>query len=216
MTERLHSVAIGDDHPMVVAGLKTLLEPHFEVVGTANDGRSLLDLVEARRPDLVITDIAMPEIDGIEVARLLRKIAPDTRVLILSIHTEASWVRAAFEAGAQAYLTKSSVPEEIETAVREVLKDRFYVSPVVARAAVGHPAETSARPAAAAGGNLTPRELEIVRLVGTGIGNKEIAHRLGISVATVRTHLSHVYGKLGPVSRVELALYAARVVEATP
>lgn len=210
-------MVIADDHPMVLEGLRNLLEPDFEVVGTAADGRVLLEMVEARQPDLVITDIAMPEMDGIEVTRRLRETAPKARVLILSIHAEPSWVRAAFAAGAYAYLTKTSAPEEIETATREVLKGRFYVCPVVARAVVGHSAENPVqRLAGAVGEELTRRELEVVRLVGTGIGNKEIARRLGVSVTTVRSHLSNVYGKLGPASRVELALYAARAVEAAP
>jgi DNA-binding NarL/FixJ family response regulator len=121
-------------------------------------------------------------------------------------------VRAAFEAGACGFLTKISAAEEIETAIREVLRERFYVSPVVTRAmiAVERPWERPPAAGLMTGDPLTPREHTIVHLVGQGLGNKEIAQQLGVTVATIRTHLSRVYGKLGTESRVELALLAAR------
>src|SRR4029077_18918728 len=129
---------------------------------------------QEKRPDLVITDISMPGLDGIAATRQLRETVPGVRVIILSFHSEPSWVRAAFEAGACGYLTKSSASEEIEMAVQEVLQDRFYISPQVARAAVLSPPD-SALPET--GETLTPREADIVRLVGAGLGNKEIASR---------------------------------------
>lgn len=142
----------------------------------------------------------------------MRASAPETLVLILSDHTEPSWVQAAFAAGACGYLTKSSSTTEIEDAVREVLQGRFYVSPVVAEAAV-QPAllrRKSAPPAAtaapAAVDPLTPRETDIAHLVGQGLGNQEIACTLGLSVTTIRSHLTNVYRKLGSMSRVALAL----------
>jgi DNA-binding NarL/FixJ family response regulator len=198
---------------MMLEGLRKLLEPDYDVVGAAKDGPALLEAAALLRPDLVIADISMPGMDGIEVTRRLLKVAPEVRVLILSLHTEPSWVRSAFEAGAHAYLPKSAAPTEIELAVREVLKGRFYVSPEVTRAAVVFAVKEPERFVGvwrASAEVLTPRELDIVRLVGKGLGNKEIAQELGVSVATVRTHLNRVYDKLGPGSRVELALYAAQ------
>ena len=216
MCEPRSRVLLADDHPMVLEGLRRFLSVDFEVVGTVADGHALLEAAEIQRPDLIVVDISMPGIDGIEATRRLRELVPEARVLILSFHSEPSWVHAAFDAGARGYLTKTSAPEEIETAVREVLKGNFYVSPRVTRAVLGlsRPAGRidAARPAAA--GALTPREVEIVGLVGKGLSNKEIAHELGVSVATVRTHLNKVYEKVGPVSRVELALYAAQSGEA--
>jgi DNA-binding NarL/FixJ family response regulator len=193
---------------MMLEGLRKLLSADFEIVGTATDGPALLAAAEILRPDLVITDISMPGIDGIEVTRRLRDLLPETRVLILSIHAEPSWVRAAFDAGAYGYLTKGSAPEEIETAVREVLKGRFYLSPVVTQTFLGLAKRPPRSPRPVAGDALTPREMDIVRLVGRGLGNKGIAQALGVSVTTVRTHLNKVYEKMGAVSRVELALYA--------
>lgn len=206
---RRSRVLLADDHPMMLAGLRRLLEPELEVVATVANGQALLEAAERLRPDLVITDVAMPGIDGIEATRSLQATLPEVRVLVLSIHAEPSHVRAAFEAGAWGYLTKSSAPEEIELSVREVLEDRFYVSSAVARAAVGAP---SARQSPLPGEveALTPREEEIFRLVAEGCGNKEIARRLGVAVTTVRTHLSSVYEKLQVETRVELALYSAR------
>lgn len=203
---------------MMLGGLHRLLEPELKVVGTARDGLALVEMAIDLRPDLVITDLSMPGIDGLEATRRLCAAVPGARVLILSIHDEPSWVRAAFEAGACGYLAKTCVPEEIESAVRVVLDDRFYLSPTVARntilpAARGEPVRAKGfeRSPSAAGRTLTARELDILRLVGAGLGNKEIAGRLGMSVSTVRTHLNSVYEKLGLSGRVELALYASHL-----
>ncbi len=203
---------------MMLGGLHRLLEPEFEVVGTASDGMALVEVATRLRPDLVITDLSMPGIDGLEATRRLCAAVPGVRILILSIHDEPSWVKAAFEAGACGYLTKICVPEEIETAVRVVLDDRFYLSPTVARdtilpAAQGEPIRPKGyeRTPSERGKVLTRRELDILRRVGAGLGNKEIARQLGMSVSTVRTHLSSVYEKLGLESRVELALYASNL-----
>jgi DNA-binding NarL/FixJ family response regulator len=217
MSEKRPTVLLADDHPMMLEGLRKLLVPDFEVVGTVTDGRALLAAARIWRPALVLTDISMPGMDGLEATRRLRAIVPEARVLILSIHTEPSWMRAAVEAGAWGYLPKTSAPEEIETAVREVLEGRSYFSPAVTRAVFASPRERSVAGGAssreASGEALTPRELDIVRLVGKGLCNKEIAHALGVSVTTIRTHLNKVYDKLEPESRVELALYAANAGE---
>lgn len=218
MCELRPRILLADDHPMMLEGLERLLCPDFEVVGAVTDGHALLEAAEVQRPELIIVDISMPGIDGIEATRRLRSRVPAARVLILSFHTEPSWVQAAFDAGAHGYLAKASAPAEVETAVREVLKGNFYLSPAVTQAVLGKSRQEAgarvetARPAAS--GGLTPREVEIVRLVGKGLGNREIAGALGLSVATVRTHLNKVYEKLGAVSRVELALYAAQSGEA--
>jgi DNA-binding NarL/FixJ family response regulator len=221
-------VLLADDHPMMLEGLRKLLEPECEIVGVVMDGNGLVEAARRLLPDLVIADISMPDLDGIEATRRLQAVLPDLRILILSTNTEPSWVRAAFEAGACGYLTKTSAPDEIETAVREVLMGRFYVSPTVTRAVVGAtmqspgatvqgagttisgPVPASERRRPEAQESLTRREHDIVQLVGLGLGNKDIAQRLGVSVTTVRTHLSKVYGKLGTASRVELALLVAQ------
>ncbi|HKV12210.1 MAG TPA: response regulator transcription factor [Thermoanaerobaculia bacterium] len=210
-------VLLADDHPLMLQGLRKLLEPDCEVVGEAWDGRALVEAAERLQPDLVITDISMPGLDGLEATRHLRAVAARTRVVILSFHTEPSWVQAAFEAGAHAYLPKTSVPEEIETAVREVLQGNFFLSPAVTRAVLAAERDDLSAPppeARLAEEALTPREQDIVRRVGRGLCNKDIARELGVSVPTVRTHLQRIYAKLRQESRVELALYVAKGEEA--
>lgn len=203
MPDQRPRLLLADDHPLLLSGLETLLEPEFEVVGTATDGEALVEAAVRLRPDLVIADISMHGVDGIEAARRLREAVPEARIVILSVHAEASWVREAFDAGAWGYLTKASAAEELRRAIREVLAGRFYISPWVARAAVGRdPGEPPAE-------RLTPRELDICRLVGRGLGNQEIARHLGVAVTTVRSHLRSVYDKLALASRVELALHAS-------
>src|SRR6185295_16334955 len=130
-------VLLADDHPMMLKGLRQLLEPVCEIVGIVMEGGGLVEAAERLRPDLVITDISMPGIDGIEATRRLQAALPGLPILNLSIHDEPSRVRAAFEAGACGYLTKTSAPDEIETAVRELIEGRFYISPSVTREMVG-------------------------------------------------------------------------------
>jgi DNA-binding NarL/FixJ family response regulator len=215
MTEIRPRVLIADDHPMMLDGLRKLLEPDFEVVAAVRNGRELLEAAERLRPDLVVTDISMPLIDGLEATRRLKVTVPGARVLVLSVHADPSWVREAFEAGAWGYLTTISAAEEIGTAVREILKGLFYVSPVVTRGMVDAAKKPAVRrpvappPPSLVNELLTPRELDTVRLVAQGLSNKEIALHLGVSVTTVRTHLNKAYDKLGSESRVELALLAA-------
>lgn len=211
MSEPRPRVLLADDHPMMLAGLRKLLEPDFEVVAAVMDGRQLLEAAQRLRPDLVVADISMPLVDGLEATRRLQTAVPGARVLILSVHADPSWVREAFEAGACGYLTKISAPEEIGTAVREVLKGLFYVSPVVTRGVLSRAVAPPAPPAPPlVNGLLTPRELDTVRLLSRGLSNKQIARHLGVSVATVRTHLNKAYDKLGSASRVELALLTAQ------
>ena len=196
---------------MILTGLRRLFEPKLEVVGTVTDGQALLVAVASLHPDLVITDVAMPRLDGIAATRRLRESDPGVKVLILSFYSEPAYVRAAFDAGAWGYVTKSSDPEEIERAVHEVLADRFYVAPAVAGAALAVTVCPSESPAPVGEAEaLTPREIEILHLVAAGLGNQQIARHLGVAVTTVRTHLSSLYEKLGLRSRVELALFAAQ------
>jgi DNA-binding NarL/FixJ family response regulator len=202
-------ILLADDHPIMLTGLRKLLEPELEVVAAVIDGQTLVVAAERLRPDLIITDVGMPGLDGIEATRRLQTTVPGARVLILSIQAEPSLVWSAFDAGAWGYLPKTSAPDEIERAVYEVLAGRFYVSPTLAQAAAAAARPREVLPQAA-GEVLTTREAEIVDLVAKGLGNQQIARRLGVAVTTVRTHLSSLYGKLRLKSRVELALYAVR------
>ncbi len=207
------TIILADDHPMMLEGIRLLLEPEYEVVAAVADGMELVEVAARLRPDMALVDVSMPVLDGIEATRQLATVSPDTRVLVLSFHRQASWVQAAFEAGAWGYLAKTSAAGEIERAVRAVSTGQFYISPGVTRALVAPTApaaSTAESPSPAKPGGLTEREVEVVRLVGEGLPNKEIASALRISVTTVRTHLSNAYEKLGKETRVELALFAAR------
>jgi DNA-binding NarL/FixJ family response regulator len=192
-------VLLADGHPIVLKGLRNILESEYLVVGEAMDGRELLAAAEQQRPDLVIAEISMPVIDGIEATRRLKGIAPKALVLILSIYTEPRWVQAAFDAGAHAYLPKTSAPEEIATAIRAVLKGLFYVSAMLI------PAMIDTGRSELFGAMLTPRELDIIRLISRGLSSKEIAHDLGVSAATVRAHLSRLLAKLADSPRGQLS-----------
>lgn len=212
---------------MLLEGLANLLEPDLRIVARVDDGEALLTAAARLRPDLVIADISMPRVDGLEATRRLSTLLPTTRTLILSFHGDPHQVRSAFAAGARAFLTKSASGNEIHQAIEEVLRGHYYVSPQVTHALVLTAEASGAGAAAAAtppqntpalagtpeGDDLTQRELAVARLVGAGWSNHKIAEHLGIAVTTVRTHLSNIYTKLGHISRIELALLAARVAE---
>ena len=210
-------VLLADDHPMILDSLARLLESEFDIVGRASSGAEALDLGLGLRPDLAILDIAMPGLDGTEIARRLLAELPGLKVLMLSLHHQAHWVRNAFAAGAAGYLCKTAAPAEILLAVQEVLAGRCWVSPAVAKNALQprpqRPREQEETPPPAdepgkANPGLTAREAEIVELLSLSLGNKEIARHLKVSVATVRTHLNSIYKKLELDSRVGLALYS--------
>lgn len=218
--ESLPRLVLADDHPMILDALTRLLGSRNAIVGKATNGRQALEMASEMFPDLLILDIAMPELDGLEVVRQLRSRGVAVKTLILSFHIEPSWVQEALEAGADGYLGKTSVAQEIETAVAEVLAGRFWLSPAVAQnllpfrqnsETVGPASASPAAQSTPEGQGLTPREFEILDHLAGGLGNKEIAKRLGVSVTTVRSHLSSTYEKLGVDSRVGLALYAARL-----
>ena len=207
---------------MLLEGLANLLKPALRIVAQVEDGEALVAAAGRLQPDLVIADIAMPGVDGLEATRRLSALSPATRTLILSFHSDPYQVRSAFAAGAWAFLTKGASGAEIHRAIEEVLRGNYYVSPRVTHALVPsseapvaadsplHAPPPTSTPEAS---GLTHRELEVARLVGAGRSNQEIAEQLGIAVTTVRTHLSSIYTKLGHISRVELALFANRASE---
>ena len=210
MSAQRSRVLRADSHPVTLAGLCKLLEPAFEVVGRVTDGLALLDAAERLRPDLVIAGIEMPGLDGLEATRRLQACLPEVKVLILSLHAEPFCTHAVFAAGAWGCLPKTAVPEEIEHAVKEVLADRPYLSPTMVRSVTARTVRHSLGRLPAASEVLTPRELNIVRWVGQGLGSREIAGKLHVSATTVRSHLKKIYDKLGLKSRMELALLAMR------
>jgi DNA-binding NarL/FixJ family response regulator len=205
-----------DDHSVLLDGLTLLLslEADIVVVGEAETGTRGIAIVIESRPDVVVTDIGLPDIDGLEVTRRLRSLVPETRVLVLTAHDEDSYIFALLEAGASGYLVKNAAGEELVEAIRSVAAGRPWLQPAVAARLIASPGRAS-RPAAKTGRDaliepLTNREIEVLRLLAAAASNREIAAALTISTRTVETHLANIYGKLGVRGRTEAMLWAIR------
>jgi DNA-binding NarL/FixJ family response regulator len=210
-------VAIADDHAVVRQGLRTFLElqEDMEVVGEAVDGADAVDLVERTAPDVVLLDLVMPRVDGIEATRRIRERSPATRILVLTSFADDHTVLPAVRAGAAGYLLKDVQPPELAAAIRTVHAGEALLAPAVATMLVEQLAAEDGAGApgagAAAGGeraHLTPRELEVLAELTRGRANKAIAFELGVSERTVKTHVSNILGKLGLTDRTQAAVYA--------
>ena len=205
---------IADDHGVLRAGLRALLnaEPEFEVVGEAETGEEALHMAESLRPDVVLLDVSMPGLSGIEVTREMKARFPDMRVLILTVHEDETLLREALRAGAAGYIVKRAVEEELIAAILAVWRGDLYVHPAMTRALLQDVAERQREEAASRGENqlaqLTPREREVLRLIALGYTNRQIADKLCISVRTVETHRSNLTDKLGTRSRAQLVRIA--------
>jgi DNA-binding NarL/FixJ family response regulator len=204
-------ILIADDHGVLRAGLRALLkaEPELEVVGEAADGAEALRLAGALQPDIVLMDISMPDCGGIEATRRLTELLPDVRVLILTVHDDKSMVQEAIQAGAAGYILKRAAESELVNAIQAVSRGDMYVHLPMARALQ---AEAIAMPASdrVAAEALTPREIEVLRLIARGHTNRQIANLLTLSVRTVESHRANLMDKLAMHSRVELVRYAAQ------
>ncbi|MFC9292787.1 response regulator [Streptomyces sp. NPDC057011] len=216
-------VLIADDQPLVRRGLALILapDPEFEVVGEAEDGSRAVALARELRPDVVVMDIRMPVLDGVQATGELARTLPGTRVLALSTFDMDEYVVAALRAGASGFLPKDISPEELSAAVRIVHRGEAAVAPRLLTRLLSTYVRTPARarPAAAAvPAELTPRELEIWQLLAGGLDNSEIARDLDISVSTVKNHITGIFGKLGVRDRAQavIAAYESGLVEAGP
>ena len=185
-------VLIADDHPVVRAGLEGMLakQPDFEIIGEAENGSEAVKLVERLSPDVVLMDLRMPGMDGVAATERISANHSETRVLVLTTYDSDADILRAVEAGATGFLLKDSPREELHEAVRAAASGRTLLAPAVAQRLMGH----LRKPARQA---LSIREVEVLELVRSGLSNKEIARSLHLSVATVKTHLIHIYGKLG-------------------
>jgi DNA-binding NarL/FixJ family response regulator len=199
-----------DDHPVVLAGLNALVvrDPDFEVVGKARDGRTALRMAKELSPDLVVLDISLPEINGIEVATSLLAEQPECRVLVLTVHEERAYLRQLVEIGVSGYLLKRSAADELIRAMHAVMAGGVYLDPAIAGKAMGRPTR-GAHPQSGQTSELSERETDVLRMVAGGHSNKEISSRLNISVKTVETYKARAMEKLGFRSRVDVVRYAA-------
>ncbi len=204
---------LADDHAMMREGLKSLIskEPDFMVVGEADNGKETVELVQKCGAHVVVMDVSMPDLNGIEATRKILKINPNTKVVALSGHANRELVREMLKAGASAYILKSKAYEELVRAIREVMKGKKYLSSDIARGVVDEYVEiSSARSANPAFVVLTDREREALQLVSEGKSTKDVADQLNISVKTVETHRRNIMEKLNLHSMAELTKYAIR------
>jgi len=197
-----------EDQPTILEKQQRLLEPfkELDVVGTARDGRRALELVQETRPDVVLLDLGLPDIDGIEVTREIKASLPGVEILIFTIFDEEERVLQAVRAGASGYLLKGTPADRVVEAICEVHRGGSVIQPRLARRLLTH-FQTSA---AENGPSLTPRETEILTLIAKGLSNRAAAETLGLSRATVRTHLEHIYAKLDVSNRTEAVTEAIR------
>ena len=200
---------LADDHTILVEGLRALLAPEFEVVATAGDGRAVLEAAQKYQPDIILLDISMPGLNGIEAARRLKQSNPEAKLIILTMHGDLSFVRAAFEAGASGYVSKQSAATELVTALHEVDGGRRYISSAIQKR-LGPEIPAFLRRPKKLSADLTSRQREVLQLVAEGRVRKEIAEILGVSVKTVEFHKQKITEKLGIHTDAELTAYAIR------
>ncbi len=204
-------ILLADDHDIIRRGLKELLETHagWEVVGEANTGRQAVELAGKLRPDIAILDLTMPELNGLEATRQIKKTVPKTEVLIFTMHENDNLIRDVLTAGAHGYVLKSDAARHLVNAVEALIQHKPFFSAKVSETVLdgylkaGHEAELPGEP-------LTPREREIVQLLAEGKSNKEVADTLGISTKTIETHRATIMRKLELKSFAEMVRYAIR------
>lgn len=192
-------VFVVDDHPVVRHGLLAILcwEQDIELVGEAADGLEAVRLILDRRPDVVLLDLRLPNLSGIEVMRQVRVLQPQIRFLVLTTYDTDEYIGPALAAGAQGYLLKDALPDDLARAVRALMQGGATLEPAVAARLLGRMSEGDRSE------ELSARELDVLRLMVVGASNKGIATRLGLSENTVKSHISHIFGKLGVQSRTE-------------
>jgi len=200
-------ILLGDDHSLILEGVRRLLECHYDVVGSVADGKALVNAVLRLAPDLVVLDVHMPILNGIDAAREIKRALPGTKLVFLSMHSNAIYVRKAFDAGASAYVLKSGASEELLIAIEAARKGESYVSPGFGREVVDSARnfpEKSKRSVM----ELTSRQRQILQLIAEGKQNKEIADILSVSVKTVEFHRSRLMEKLGAHTVADLTRFA--------
>src|SRR4030042_169695 len=208
MTHAPIRVLIVDDHTIVRKGIRALLAEiaGIEVVGEADNGQEAIAQADILHPDVILMDLAMPKMDGIEATRQIKASQPESRILVMTSFAADDKVFPAIKAGALGYLLKESAPEDLVQAIRQIHRGESSLHPTIARKVlqeITHPSDRPPTP-----NPLTEREAEVLRLVAQGLSNQDIAKKLNISDPTVRTHVSNIMGKLHLATRIQAALYA--------
>ena len=202
-------VLLADDHQIMVEGLKSLLEPEFEVVDVVSDGREMLAAAKRHRPELIVADISMPALNGIEAAAQLRDAGVTSKVIFLTMHREVAYARRALEAGASGFVLKHSAPTELVTALREALRGQTFLSPMIAGELLESYRESSSQ-TQDDDCRLTRRQREVLQLLAEGRSAKEVAAILKISPRTAEFHRARILAALEIQSTAELVQYAIR------
>ncbi len=205
-------ILLADDHKIVRDGLRALLEknPDVVVVGEAEDGRTTVQLVKKLMPQIVIMDVAMPDLNGIEATRQIVAECPDVKVIAVSMHSDKRFVSEMLKAGASAYLSKDCAFDELENAIRTVVTEKVYLSPDISGVVVENYVRRSPKPESSAFSLLSDREREVLQLLAEGKTAKEIADQLHVSIKTVETHRTNIMAKLNIHRIAELTKYAIR------
>jgi len=198
-------ILLADDHTLTLEGIRAVLEPHHEIVGMVTDGRALLDAALRLKPDLVVLDITMPLLNGIDAAVQIKKSLPGVKLLFVTMHVNPAYLEAALNAGGTGYVLKSAAREELLDAIQSVLDGRIYVTPSLSSE---HLERFSDPASAAAALRLSTREREVLQLIAEGRAAKEIAHVLSISIKTVAFHRENIKRKLGLGTTAELTKHA--------
>ena len=205
--ERPVRILVADDHEIVLQGLKTVLDREgFEVVGEASDGGQAVSMAVELQPDLVVMDIGMPVLTGIEAAAEIRRAVPSARLILLTVHTENGYVLEALRSGIRGYVLKSRAAGELLEAIHEILKGKIYLSPGISQTVV----EAYLQQNSGESEMLTRRELQVLQMVADGMTTKEVASSLGVSVKTADSHRSNIMHKLNLHSVADLVRYAIR------
>ncbi|HXZ25895.1 MAG TPA: response regulator transcription factor [Nitrospiria bacterium] len=201
-------VLLADDHKIVVEGLTTLLSPHCDLVGAVQDGRALVEAVKRLKPDIAVVDISMPLLNGIDAALQIKKARVPTRIIFLTMHPDVTYVTRALEAGASGFVLKHSASSELLAAIREAVKGRLYVTPMIAKEVLQRIMQ---KPATVNGPSaLTSRQREVLQLTAEGRSAKEIASLLKISPRTVEFHKLKLMEKLNLHTQAQLIHYAIK------
>lgn len=200
-------ILLADDHALVIEGFRRILEKQYDLVGTVEDGRALVEAAKSVQPDIIILDVSMPLLNGIDAAAHLKKLVPKAKIIFVTMHADTEYVRSAFEAGASAYVLKRSAVDELDQAIRAVLAGHSYITPLITKDLLD--VFLSKAPGKAGGADsLTVRQREVLQLLAEGRTAKEISNVLSISPRTVEFHKGQIMEQLNLQNTADLIKYA--------
>ncbi len=198
-------VLIADDHQILAEGVRSLLEPEFEVVDVVSNGQELVESAKTHLPDIIVADVTMPLLNGIEAAIRIREAGVESKIIFLTMHRDVAYARRAIESGASGYVLKHSVSSELVTAIADAIDGKTYISPLIAGELI-----QSYRFDDNSAQELTTRQMEVLRLIADGGSAKDVAKTLKISIRTAEAHRANILARLGMQSTAELVQYAIR------